>query len=314
MTLYKILILTSIIMLPVIVLMFFLLRKRIKRNKEGENIQRIISESLDYERIDRKANTTALDEKIINYWSGLLKPSGLVNPLSDDKRNAAMIILIASGLYLVTFLITQNLMFGILPVSMFFAGLIFYCKTKIRNMKAMMNEQVPSFLSAFKSNIQSNETSDRALIGAINNTADPLYSELRQVKALIETGTFESALSALRVRTDNEYLKFLCSCIEISTDVGSNLEDQIGIIEKMVSDRQDLNRKTDSAVAENMPILYVLAFAIPFLFLFMYIQDASVRAFWFHSLLSWALFFLIFIILGIGMWAGNKIIQSVRNM
>lgn len=311
----RVIILGSIIMLPIIAIFGYILYKQIKKNSEKERINRLINDSLNYSSYeDLRITKKSLDERIIEFWRSLLKPAGIVSPTSDDKRNVLKLMLICLVIYLITFLFTFNLLFGLIPIFILIAGLIAYCKMKINSIEAMVNEQVPAFLSALKSNIQSNETPERALMGAIDNTAEPLYGQLKIVKSLIETGTFETALTALRNRTNNDYLKFLCSCIELSNEVGANLESQIGVIENMISERQALNRKIDSAVAENMPIIYVTGVAIPFLFIYMYINNEQTREFWFKSWISWVLFFLIFIICGVGCWLGYKIIQSIRKM
>lgn len=311
----RVIVLTAVIMLPILAIFGYFVYRKIKKNKEANQMDTLIEDSLDYSKYERGGKSMKdLDTKFIEFWRDKLKPAGVVSPISDDKQNAIKLIMICLALFLIGFIFTFNFFIGLLPVIAFIVGLIIYCRVKVNALEAMLNEQVPSFLSALKSNVQSNETPERALVGAINNTADPLYSELKIVKSLIETGTFETALSALRRRTKNEYLIFLCSCIELSSEVGSNLEEQIEIIERMINDRQELTRKTDSAVAENMPILYVTAVAVPFLFIFMYLNDPSVRNFWFNSLLSWVIFFLIFVICGVGTYFGNKIIQSIRKM
>ncbi len=308
----RIAILTGAAMLPIIALFAWIIIQRVKKTNEENKVDRVIDDALNF-RYATNANKS-FDEKFTLFWSRLLKPAGLVSPISDDKRNAVILISINLIVFLITLLFTFNPLMAIIPPAMFTIGLYVYCASKVRSLKALLNEQIPSFLSSLKSNIQSNETPERALLSAITTTAEPLYSELEVVKSLIETGTFETALSALRNKTENEYLKFLCSCIELSNIVGANLEDQIVIIEKMITDKQDLNRKIDSAVAQNTPILYVAGVAIPFLFMFMYFTDASVRAFWFHSVLSWVAFFAVFVICGAGCWLGNKIIQGVRKM
>ena len=308
----RIAILTGACMLPVLLLFGFILYRRIKQTKESNKIDRVIDDALNDRYIEKSKRS--LNEKVINFWSRLLKPAGLVDPISNDKRNVSILLIISLLIFIITFLFTFNPLLALIFPIIANVVLIVYCKIKVNQLNAMVNEQVPSFLSSLKSNIQSNETPERALLSAINTTADPLYKELRVVKSLIETGSFETALAALRQRTENEYLRFLCSCIELSTIVGSNLEEQITAIEKMITDRQELTRKTDTAVAQNTPIVYVLAVAIPVLFVFMYLNDESVRAYWFHSLISWVLFFSIFIICGVGVYIGNRIIQSVRKM
>lgn len=311
----KPIILTGILILPLLAIFGFFLYKKIQKNNEDQRTEKLIFDSLDYSRLDKSSSSVkSLDELVITFWRDKLKPAGIVSPISDDRRNVMQILLICGAIFIITFLFTMNILIALIPVVIALGGLVVYCNIKISQFERVLNEQIPSFLSALKSNVQSNETPERALVSAIDNTADPLYSELKVVKSLIQTGSFETALGALRRRTKNEYLQFLCSCIELSSEVGTNLEEQIVIIEKMITDKQELTRKTDSAVAENMPILYVTAVAVPFLFVFMYFNDESVRNFWFHSLLSWVLFALIIIVCVIGCFIGSKIIKSVRKL
>lgn len=309
---YRPLILTGIIMLPILALFGYYLYVRAKRNKEDQQVEILINNTLDYRNVNK--NTKSLDQRIIMYWSKLLKESGMVDPLSDDTKNATKIVIVTLVLFLGGFILTMNPIAGLIPAILFNVVLTFICKHKINKIDKMVNEQIPAFLSALKSNVQSNATAEIALMGAIDNTADPLYSELEIVKSLIETGSFVTALSALRQRTKNENLKFLCSCIQLSSEVGADLEEQISVIEHMIRERRALERKTDSAVAENMPILYVVAVAIPFLFAYMYFTNEQTRDFWFKSWMSWMLFFLIFVIIGAGTWFGFKIINKVKDM
>lgn len=309
----RIILLTALAILPFIALFGFLLYRQIKKNSQSERVSKLVNEGLDYSK-DFNSPKNSLEDKYVDFWRQLLKPAGLVEVTSDDKQNAVKILMITAGLYLLTYFLTKNPIFGIVPMIAVNGGLILYCRSKIQAKEALLNEQVPSFLSSLKSNIQSNATPEFALIAAIENTVSPLREELEIVKNLIEAGTFETALAALRNKTKNQYIIFLCSCIELSNEVGANLEDQIGVIENMISERQELSRKTDTAVAEQMPILYVSIIVIPGLFIWMYVMQESVREFWFKSLLSWGLFLSIFAIAGFGFYMGNKAIQGVRKL
>ena len=186
-----------------------------------------------------------------------------------------------------------------------------YCNRRIRKKEELFESQIPGFLSSLKSNIQANETPERALINAIDNTQRPLYDELIIAKQLIQAGTFTSALGTLRKKTYNPTLKFLCSCIELAAQVGTNLESQIEIIEVMLENRSSLKRKLASAEADNKPLLYVSAGIIPFVFIFTYMMNEQAREFWFVNIWSYLVFFGVCIIYISAVYFANKLIDKV---
>ena len=55
---------------------------------------------------------------------------------------------------------------------------------------------MPIFLSVFKANIRAGETAIRALSNAIDETDSPLYDELKPARALIDVGSFQSAIES----------------------------------------------------------------------------------------------------------------------
>lgn len=254
-----------------------------------------------------------LIEKWNYYWGSKLKYAGLV----DDKYTEHQIgSIIAFGLfvaYAVMTLLFQNYGIGLVPIASFIMFAQQFINMKIDAREKIFDEQIPAFLSILKSNIQANETPERALINAIENIDDPLFSELKIAKSLTETGSFQSALSTLRRRTNNETLKFLTGCIELSSAVGANLEEQIEIIEEMLESKTRLKRKLQVAVSENTPLLLVSAFLIPGLFLFTYLSNQQMRDFWFKNLTSWIVFFLICIIYGSGVILADKMIKKTAK-
>jgi Flp pilus assembly protein TadB len=309
------LILTILALIPIIALSVYIIITKNKKQKKEMQMNIMIDEALDYNQSFRKRNDESILNKFLNKYKELMIGAGIINPNTTQKELETKFLLISLIIYLFAFVFGGfNIFIGIIPVVIFFAALYVYCTNKISNIQRLMDEQVPSFLSTLKSNIQSNQTPERALISAIDNTADPLYSELKIVKSLIETGTFETAMSTLRVKTHSETLKFLCSCIELSTDVGSNLENQIVVIEEMINNRKTLDRKLKSAEAENKPLLYVSMIVIPGLFIYMYFMNSQTRDFWFKAPISWLLFGIIVLMCLFGIWAGNKVIDNVKKM
>ena len=130
-------------------------------------------------------------------------------------------------------------------------------------------------------------------------------------KQLIQAGTFTSALGTLRKKTHNPTLKFLCSCIELAAQVGTNLEAQIEIIEVMLENRASLKRKLASAEADNKPLLYVSAAIIPFVFIFTYFMNEQARMYWFENPWSYLVFFGVCLIYGAAVYFANRLISKV---
>lgn len=308
-------ILTGLALIPILGLAVYLIIHSNKKQKEETRMSDMITEALDYENSDESTKKKSPLARFFEKYINNLRGAGLVNPTMSNKDIITRGAIIALVVYMLALVLSGfNIFIGIFPVFILFAGIYIYANSKVNAINRMMEEQIPSFLSTLKSNIQSNQTPERALVSAIDNTADPLYSELEIVKSLIETGTFETAMATLRVKTKSKTLKFLCSCIELSTEVGANLEEQIVVIEHMINARKELDRKMDSAVAENRPLMWAGLLAVPFLFLYMYFMNSQTRSFWFHAPISWLLLIIVIFLLLFGLWAGNKVINKVRNM
>lgn len=307
---------TAMIAFPLLAFTIWLFVSKAKRQRQSEQMQRMFTEALDYgNALDGEKESKSAIQKMVDSYYNTLVGAGLINSRTPKNTVILRFVLIILAVFTVGFVVSGfQLFFAIIPTLLVVAGVYGYANHKIDNITHMMDEQIPSFLSTLKSNIQANQTPENALISAIDNTADPLYSELEIVKGLIESGTFETAMRTLRSKTKNDTLKFLCSCIELSSEVGANLEEQIGVIQEIIENRKVLERKLGSAVAENKPLLYVAMFSIPLLFVFMYFMNAQTRSFWFHGLISWVIFFFIVILCVFGYWMSNRLINGVRKM
>ena len=188
-----------------------------------------------------------------------------------------------------------------------------FLEGKIEKVQAVYDEQVPAFLSLLKSNIQAGEQPGPALLNAINDTDAPLRNELESAGKLIELGSITQALQELRSHTSNEVLKFLCGCIEISADVGANLEEQIETIEDMLESNRILKRKLQTAVAQNKPLAILSAVLIPGMFIFTYLSQQQMRDYWFKVPISWLMFALVILIYLGGTFATKRIIKKVAE-
>lgn len=266
------------------------------------------AEGIEKEKV--KANIFKIyTNKIVN----MTRAADVVKPTRTDREIISPIITISVVSYLLITILFLNPGIGLVPVLLLHTGYIIYCNRKIRKKEELFESQIPGFLSSLKSNIQANETPERALINAIDNTQRPLYDELIIAKQLIQAGTFTSALGTLRKKTHNPTLKFLCSCIELAAQVGTNMETQIEIIEIMLENRAKLKRKLISAEAENKPLLYVSASIIPFVFIFTYLMNQQARDFWFVNPWSYLVFFGVCIIYISAVYFANKLISKVGS-
>lgn len=247
------------------------------------------------------------------YWGRTLKYSGLLPANWSDSQVGMLVILVVGIIYGIITLLAKNFGLGLVPLGTALYLLTFICNNKIKAKEKIFEDQIPPFLATIKANIQANETPERALINAIETSSDPLRSEVWIAKSLTESGTFKSAITQLRKQTKNETLQFLCSCIELSTQVGANLEHQIVTIEAILESNRALKRKLDLAINENKPLVLVSSLILPFIFMFMYIANQQTRDFWFKSPTAWIVFGLVILIFAAGLFISNRIIDKTSK-
>lgn len=306
-------IITALFLIVVISVLVFFLRQQEKLRKQEEHFFQQLKYASGESRYISNDVPKISPHKWNAFWGYKLKYSGMLSEKYTDAQVGALMFLVFGFVYLGFSFLFKNFGVGVVPVATIYGALVYFASDKIKKKELIFEDQIPGFLSTLKSNIQANETPERALINAINTTSSPLYDELKIAKSLTETGTFQVALHTLRTQTKNRTLKFLCSCIELASSVGANLEEQITTIEIMLEKNRELKRKLDIAIAENRPLLFVSAAILPGLFLFMYFLSDIARSFWFHSLLSWVTFFAIIIIYGTGIFLTNRIIKNTSK-
>ena len=309
-------IIVVLIAFVLLILAFFISVKFREIQKEEElflrQLEAVSGSPIEYaEGIEKEKTKTNIFKIYKNKMVNMTRAADVVRPTRTDEEIISPIIAIAVISYLLVTIIFLNPGIGLVPVLLLHIGYMVYCNRRIRKKEELFESQIPGFLSSLKSNIQANETPERALINAIDNTQRPLYDELIIAKQLIQAGTFTSALGTLRKKTYNPTLKFLCSCIELAAQVGTNLESQIEIIEVMLENRSSLKRKLASAEADNKPLLYVSAAIIPFVFIFTYFMNEQAREFWFVNVWSYLVFFGVCIIYGAAVYFANKLIDKV---
>lgn len=293
------------------VILYIVLKARKILRHEGEFVKRIEAMSSYSVYKEQKSNDPI---SIWNrHWGKLLKRSGMVSMDQTDASIGGVVLLTAVVIWVIISVLVRNPILGIFPSVGILVGLKMSANNKLKNKERLINDQIPAFLSTLKSNIQANTTPESALINAINTTVAPLRDELEIAKSYAATTSLSTALLKLRDETSSKDIKFLCSCIELSSKLGANIESQLETIEKLVEDKMDLQRKLDKAVQENKPLLYVSAAIIPGLFFFTYMMNEPTRDFWFKEPISWVLLLLVIIIYAGALYLTNKFVKKLDD-
>lgn len=220
-------------------------------------------------------------------------------------------LLYGSVAFVIGTLFTRNPMGGFIPLIFLYIGIYAFALFKISKKKNLLNEQIPAFISTFKANIQANQHAQNAMINAINNTASPLYDELVRAKAIMEAGDFRPGIISLRMSTENETLRQLASCIELASSSGSNIEEQIEIIEEIIKSKQMIERKKKLGVNENKPLFFVAAAFVPVSFIGSYFLSDMHRHYWFSTPVSYLVLLGVIIAMLISSWLTWKVIKKV---
>lgn len=286
------LIVTIIMLITILGTFLFIKRNRNSKNRITEQFMEQLDVMSGKEVSSSKKAKLDIGKKWNDIWGNSLKKAGWISKDIDNQRVGFLVASITGIFYLLVTLISRNIGIALMPIIAVYMFLYLFLEKAIEDREEIFNEQVPIFLSVFKANIRAGETAIRALSNAIDETDSPLYDELKPARALIDVGSFQSAIEKLRRDTESEALRFLCGCIELSTVVGANLEHQVEIIEEMLDSNRQLKRKLKVAISKNTPLVILSAILIPAVFLFTYIFNEQTRAFWFKTPLSWVAFVL----------------------
>ena len=103
----------------------------------------------------------------------------------------------------------------------------------------------------------------------------------------------------------------MASCIELASSTGSNIEEQIEIIEEIITDKQEIDRKKKLGINENKPLFLVAALFVPISFVGSYLMSEMHRDFWFKSTLSWIILIGVIVTMAIASFTTWKVIQKI---
>lgn len=295
------------------ILLVFVMAIRKKKDIDQDFMSQLRELSAD-ETLEYDSYTdTGLIGKWNDFWGLRAIQAGLVSQSKTPEQVGLFIFILFVSIYGIVSLLFKNPGIGLVPLMIVIPMINGIISKRLKAKQKAFEDQIPSFLSTLKSNVQSGATPENALAAAIETTIDPLRSELYIAKSLIETGSFNVAIATLRERTQDDTLRFLCGCIELSSKVGSNLEEQITTIEGILESRRRLQRKLEIAISENEPLLYVSMALIPGLFMMMYFMSESSRKYWFKDLMSWIVFFGVCIVYGLGVFLTNLVIKKTGD-
>lgn len=300
---------TGIFVLVVVALFIYLLTVKRKEKENDNNFDRQLRYSLNPD-VEEEKKDSFLSKKLEALPLIMIKAE-MVKSTVTVKDIQRKMLLYGSLIFFILTMFSRNPIAGILPLLIIYALTYGLAILKINRKKNLMNEQIPAFVSIFKANIQANQHAQNAMVNAINNTATPLYDELARAKSIMEAGDFRPGIIALRMSTENETLRQMASCIELAAASGSNIEEQIQIIEEIIEDKQLIDRKKKLGINENKPLFYVATAFIPLAFFGSYFMSDMHKEYWFSTPFSYLIIIGIIIAMALSSWATMKVIQKV---
>ena len=304
------LILTGLFTLIMIGIFIYVIRVSLSEERKEKQFDKQLQFTLNPDMIEKGEESWI--RKQLRALPELLIKSEMVEKDRDPQELQRKILLVMAMIYTITTLFLRNPIVGIFPMAAVYGSLRILASSKLSKKRAIIEEQIPGFVATFKANIQANQHSQNAMIRAIENTASPLYDELVYAKSIMEAGDFKPGIIALRMSTDNDTLRQMATCIELASTSGSNIEEQITIIESIIEDKQKIERKKKLGINENKPLFIVSALFIPISFFGSYFMSEMHRDYWGSSMVSWLIIVGVIIVMTISSFATWKVIQKVE--
>lgn len=298
------------------VLIYLLFKKQ--QDKQLPHIQQLL-ELLEENDSSESVSATTSNVNIFNkwnyYWARLVENAGIgryAENASQSGRDMA-VFFVVSGL-IVGLLFKQPLLALFIPVILCISTASFL--QMLHNKQAeSLSKQLPGLLFAVKSNLQSGDTNERALMKVVDSMPEPLYSDLVVAKNVLNAnGTFKEALQTLSYHTSSKDLQFLCSCMIQASEAGSNMSNQIDAIQEVLKARQQVNYTIAKAVKAVTPAVLISTFAIPSVFIASLLIDSSAKKFWFVDPLSYVALALVVFLYVAGIWLSKKQVNKIKNM
>lgn len=249
------------------------------------------------------------------HWGKIAKDSGIGNYHERENTAGRDVLVVGILLGIVLGIVLQSFIAGIILTLVGIFMMSSILRTLSNRKEDLLNNQLPGFLFALKSNISANETVEKAMIKVVDSMPSPLYEDLYIVKARLQANsTFHDALQELKDKTTSRDLEFLCACMMQAIMNGENIEEQITTIQRVLEERQRVSEEITRSLRSVSPATIIASIAIPGSFLASYFMDANAREFWFVDPISWIAFVAVLVLWIVGIWMSRKIANDIKNL
>lgn len=220
----------------------------------------------------------------LGFWYYQAAKAGIRYDSVTTPRTIANAIVVLAG-SVGGFVIPGNLLGAIaLPVGGLL-GYYFYYKSSSNKRIKLIELSLPNLLSGLRANLQSNMTPDRALQAMADETEGPLGEELLLFKNDIMLNiSLDEALDRLGERINSSEMKFLVASVKLAIKSGVDLDPQIAIIQKIVTQRARIKSALSIAIAQVQPAMIITIAIIPLGYLYSVSSSEDNSDFWLGSI------------------------------
>lgn len=319
---YAPILISVVVGLLALTLFFIIIRNRLTKDKVSEKFKEQLKEIYEDSPTNIQADVSLFATKkakgnivkrFIFYFGEQLIEAKMAQSSAKPGFVALKILLMVLAVYVIACVVLGNFGVALIVPVVIMVATHAIAVNKIKRQKSVINDQLLPFINMLKSNIQSGQTTERALIEAIESTNSPLYDELEVAKNLTEVGTFTTAIQKLREITSDPTLKFLCGCIDLSTTVGANLETELDTIINILKGKQKLQRQIDKSISDLKSLTKIAPILVIGLFFATYFMGEQYSSFWFVEPLSYPIFAVLIVVMLGGNWIASKLIKKMEE-
>lgn len=291
---------------------------RSSKHKDQKEYNRQLLDILDEDQSElgvKKAPKITLVSRWNSYWGRIFKLLKISKYEDSDKDAGRNMFILFAVVIIVSSIIFRNIFLGIImPIVIIFI-VNSLLKMRANKEENKLNEELPGFLFAFKANLQGNETPERAIQKIVDDMPSPLREDLMVAKQkLLSGGDLKEALRDCSRHTASRDLQFLCACLIQAAGTGTNLEDQITVIQGVLDSRREVSSELAKAVSSATPAIWVASIIIPVMFVSTIVLNPESQKFWFHGVFSWVCFILVVVIYGIGIYFSKRLVDNIKNL
>jgi tight adherence protein B len=217
------------------------------------------------------------------YWYYQAKAAGIrYDSNTAPATIASVLVVIAAAVGF--FVIPANTIGGIaLPIGALVIYQLYYKSAANKRIKKI-ELALPNLLAGLRANLQSNMTPDKALQAMAEETEGPLGEELQLFKNDIMLNIpMDEALVRLSERINSSEIKFLIASVRLAIKSGVDLDPQIAIIQRIVTQRGRVKSALAIAIAQVQPVMIITIGIIPVGYLYSVSSSESNNEFWLQS-------------------------------